>query len=522
MDKSKKIFYEVMHDVNILFGKIFSYNYELLALCNDNNYTPTFDEIFDFYITSNAMSFLKNFYFNYIESPGILLNGRCILEGLALKSLYKNDGIDDFNVEFLKKQDSIMEYREYKKFKDIMELVTIPETLKSKYDEAVKFYRDTLTSYSRKEVDSIINSQIPFLCNPKMNYRQIIEEQLGKEIANYYSMLSIYIHPRSNELINVKQHTFILLDIFTLIKNTYNYLPEANINLTVMADAIFANKDAESFNDLIKSECTHFENIQADYDRNFGKNYVSDTFHIISMLYQEMMFDTLFGMCEQVKSKFKVMLELLAGFNEVYIEQEDVENSYRLLQFHEKVSLSIAFDDINEVNDNLKVAYDFYSKKYPFGVAFEEFSHKYKTNAGFTIDECGKTKTLTQLVNQLCDIFEDEKDVIQVRDTLKLNYVESQMLSHANGYMWYANSGAWGDSLNVYMNVNNLLSFLCFYLSHIYKDGYEQTKEYKDKKTSNIFKQAGKFIRDNTKNIYDILIKKEGKLYSYLQTNTNQ
>ena len=39
MDESKKIFYEVMHDVNILFGKIFSYNYELLALCNDNNYT---------------------------------------------------------------------------------------------------------------------------------------------------------------------------------------------------------------------------------------------------------------------------------------------------------------------------------------------------------------------------------------------------------------------------------------------------------------------------------------------------
>ena len=93
-----EIIQKVLADINLLFSKVFPYNMKLLKLCNDENYEPTSDDIFDFYITSQAISFLKNFFFPYIESPGIFLNARCIIEGLALKEAFKTDYFDYFNL----------------------------------------------------------------------------------------------------------------------------------------------------------------------------------------------------------------------------------------------------------------------------------------------------------------------------------------------------------------------------------------------------------------------------------------
>lgn len=41
-----------------------------------------------------------------------------------------------------------------------------------------------------------------------------------------------------------------------------------------------------------------------------------------------------------------------------------------------------------------------------------------------------------------------------------LDYVESQMISHANGYLWYANSGSWGDIVNIIMATDHCLVFI--------------------------------------------------------------
>ena len=35
-----------------------------------------------------------------------------------------------------------------------------------------------------------------------------------------------------------------------------------------------------------------------------------------------------------------------------------------------------------------------------------------------------------------------------------LDYMESQMLSHANGYMWFANRGAFNDTNNVFIGID--------------------------------------------------------------------
>ncbi len=100
MDRNS-IFNQIIEDINVLFGKIFTYNSKLLSLCNDKNYEPNFTEIFDFYITSHAMTFLKNFYLGHIESQCVFLNARCIIEGLALKEGFKNGSFNESNVRYL-------------------------------------------------------------------------------------------------------------------------------------------------------------------------------------------------------------------------------------------------------------------------------------------------------------------------------------------------------------------------------------------------------------------------------------
>ena len=86
------------------------------------------------------------------------------------------------------------------------------------------------------------------------------------------------------------------------------------------------------------------------------------------------------------------------------------------------------------------------------------------------------------------------------------------MVSHANGYLWYANSGAWADIQNVFANFNYVISFICFYMSNIFKNTYSHTKKYKDKKTSNVLKKAGIFIKENTSALCEILLMRSGVL----------
>lgn len=502
---------KVLSDVNELFGKVFSYNLKLLRLCNNDNYEPTSDEVFDFYITSQANSFLKNFFYNYIESPGIFLNARCIIEGLALKVAFKNEYFDCFNLELLKNQGALIEHNQYKKFKECYDQFLIPEELESRYYEAYEFFRKTLCSFSESNLKKIVNSNIPFVCNPKLSFQKIVKDNLGNEWATQYSLLSALIHPTSNENLNTQGSFFALLDTIELLKKEYMNLP-SNMDLRAYSNFIFCSRDAKAFLDSIKSECTELESVIEDFKKNYGDNYVSNTFHVISMTIQEMALDTIFGFTEQVKEKWKVLLELLSGFYEIYLNTEDVNSSYRMLQYHEDVTVARSCCVEEEKRKALEKAYEFYKMKYPNGVEIDEFSHKFDMPTGFTIDSDGKIKTLTQLVTQFTDFFKaSDNHGVSYGTAMKLNYVEAQMLSHANGYFWYANSGAWTDIDVLFIMFNQLMYFICLCISDLFADSYKEGKHYHDKKTSNLLKHSGKNIMVNTDKLYELLLKRNGK-----------
>lgn len=65
---------------------------------------------------------------------------------------------------------------------------------------------------------------------------------------------------------------------------------------------------------------------------------------------------------------------------------------------------------------------------------------------GYLINENGCAPSLSFIVRDFIKQFDkDDNGQISLGKGMLLEYCESQMLSHANGYMWFSNSGAFND-----------------------------------------------------------------------------
>ena len=129
-----------------LFGRLYEYNYRLMKESEnpDNEGKYPFEAIFDFYITSNAQSLCKSLLLGCMGSPGMLLNARCILEGLAVKRKYERGEIPESRIPLLQKQVFLIEHKYYRRFDDIAELFLLPEKLKTDYEETCAFFFEHL------------------------------------------------------------------------------------------------------------------------------------------------------------------------------------------------------------------------------------------------------------------------------------------------------------------------------------------------------------------------------------------
>ena len=134
MDFNAKDFIE---QLDLFWGRLFTYNHTLMKRSEDEKQfgSETFTDVIDFYLTSQAQCFIKDFLLQHIGSAGMLLTARCFLEGLALKRMYENGRISDIQIELLRHQVHIIEYNYYKEFDDIADKILLPEKLE--IDKAV-------------------------------------------------------------------------------------------------------------------------------------------------------------------------------------------------------------------------------------------------------------------------------------------------------------------------------------------------------------------------------------------------
>lgn len=103
MDVNSKDF---IQQLDLFWGQLFTYNHTLMKRSEDDKQfgLESFTDIMDFYLTSQAQCFIKDFLLQHIGSTGMLLTARCFLEGLALKRMYEKGKISDLQIELLRHQ----------------------------------------------------------------------------------------------------------------------------------------------------------------------------------------------------------------------------------------------------------------------------------------------------------------------------------------------------------------------------------------------------------------------------------
>lgn len=481
------------------WGKLFTYNHTLMKRSEDETKfgSESFTEIIDFYLTSQSLGFIKDILLRHFGSPGMLLTARCFLEGLAIKRMYDNGKISELQIELLRHQVNIIEYNYYKEFDDIADKILIPEKLIKDRDDAVKFFHDKLCGeYSEKQIDAIIRTNKPFLCDPNTIFRKIIGENLGEEYAQIYGVYSQAIHPSINDFYNSGIWDTIP-DILLLILEEYKSLQLAKWEFNNYCKAIYASDIARKYEDLIRQECKILIDISNVFIQHFDKNYTSDTLMSINLLISEMCSDKLLGLCEQVKSKWKIVLDILSSFYTCYITYFQYKEHFKLLEEHEHLQIKRNIGKEFSIEN----AYGFYKSLYPTGVDQKTFEKRFLTVSGYTIDEKGSVKNLTTLVKDFIDKFHDPNAVLSWYRCMLLDYLESQMLSHANGYMWYANRGAWGDINNVIIGTDECILYILESILSLFKT-------HKTIENTNQYKQIINIVRNSIKRIRKLLNEK--------------
>ena len=115
-------------------------------------------------------------------------------------------------------------------------------------------------------------------------------------------------------------------------------------------------------------------------------------------------------------------------------------------------------------------AFEVYRSIYAIEVDKESFDKSFLTVTGYTIDDNGHAKSLSRLVRDFSSQFEKDTNNTVLYEIYYMNYLESQLLSHANGYLWFANQGAWNDIHGLINGSNNGLSLLLNGILEIVKD----------------------------------------------------
>lgn len=276
MDLNAKDF---LNHLSMFWGRLFTYNHTLMKRSEDEKKfgSESFIDVIDFYLTSQAQGFIKDILLHHFGSPGMLLTARCFLEGLAIKRMYDKGKISELQIELLRHQVHIIEYNYYKEFDDIADKILIPEKLIKDRDEAVKFFNDKLCDkYSEKQIEAIIKTNKPFLCDPNANFRKLIGENLSEEYAQIYGVYSQAIHPSINDFYDSDVWKTIP-NILVLILDEYKSLPFTKFEFNSFFKSIYASDIARRYEDLVRQECKILFNISDVFNQHFDKNYTSDT-----------------------------------------------------------------------------------------------------------------------------------------------------------------------------------------------------------------------------------------------------
>lgn len=439
-----------------------------------------FVEVYLFYISSHTMSLIKQLLVHKDFSLSSLFNIRCIIEGYAFLEMYANHEIEEYKLSLLNNQWKILEYNVYKLFPEFDNILYSLEDMKQKYNQASKEY-ESLQS-SDVNISKILKSNIPYLCKKHTSYESIISKFLSEDELKLYKTSSLLCHPHDygnfkNEVIGEYLGT-----IIGVIYKIYHRYDEVH-DISLFEEIKFLSEtsgDSYLLHELTKKQVIKLIKLSQSFTKYYKKNFISNILKEISEIWLDITSDSLLGLHEQLKVKLKMIIETAALFYYIYFKTDYPERSYKILKLHTiyKVSENMNFE--NSVKFLKEDFNDFGKDFFENQKRFEAF---FKKTTGFSIEN-KHINNISKLVTLYVDDNFKEKtiDNLEYSNVVKLLYKESQLLSHANGYMFFANSGIWADDVFVYHIVETMILKIVNQLEAVFRihRKIETTNDYKD------------------------------------------
>lgn len=457
-------------DLNKLYAPIKYLNNELLKKSNIPYYVgATFNDAIQLTITSNALSLIKGVMQKNYWSITNALNVRNIIECLTLVIMDTQGDITQDQKDLFIEQYKLIEYESYasdggEKFEcmlDLQDLIARNEEAKAKFIQS---------GVTEKKLKRVANSRLPFLCKEYISFNELIEKYCP-DLLDGYIELSQMIHPASYSYKrNYEQYDALVFIVLHVLRNLYKDKDKGSV-LTFKEEEVllycgglkFKENYSERLYDLQKAQWEELLSLSKDLKYFFGgNNYISDFIGELVLVIHDLNTDSQLGYTENVKLKFKVVAEMLACFNKVYfgfLKTEEVNYYGEMLKKHELIKIYERCKEIvpQDLKDEI---YNSYMKNFTnSNLSEEQFFKAFDKPLGFLIDECGVSPTYTALVKEFFELlYKDEiihiekytegRDV-KLKDYFSLVYKESNNMSHGCGYLFFTNTGAWMDDINI-------------------------------------------------------------------------
>lgn len=231
-----------------------------------------------------------------------------------------------------------------------------------------------------------------------------------------------------------------------------------------------------------------------------------------TIMLHDFMIDTLYGYTEHGTTKLKVLLELFVMAN-ILIDHRFLRNNPSFLTIHTLAKLK-KNSGLNYENE-LKQAYYIYIENNQIEVEFDSFEKQFLGNLGFLINPENKIPSMQQMVFDFLDKYSpliNNNTIgtpnlqVSLKSYMKMKYEESQIVSHASGYMYFATPAVWSDGINIPLLMDQ-------YFHQVLKQLLERYEElgFKGRTLKNV-------VRNYLKKVEELVTEKN-QLYSLKRVN---
>lgn len=484
----------IMAGLDSLYASLKGYNNELLEKANVPFYVgANFNDAIDLSVTSNALSLVKGIFQNNHYSITNALNLRNLIECFTLLFMDEMGDISDTQKMLFVEQYKLIEYDSYAKndsdkYQSMLDLID----LKARYKSGKEKFLEVVGTESK--LKKIINSRLPFLCNEKLSYNNLIEKYCP-QLLDPYIYLSRMVHPSSYDSFrDEKYYNAIFWAIMKLVVERYKDKIPKSTDLTYYKEQALIyglrvpmdDNYGQKLYDLQKGQWQILKKISKEFQRVYGDvSYVKNFLDEIALVLHDINTDSQLGYTENVKLKFKVIAEMFACFDQVYRldETDDVGYFYDMLRWHDIIKEREQAKKEITVEEK-DMVYNRYFEKYPASkLTREEFFKEYNKLLGFLVDSEGNVPNLVQLVDEYLD--KQYKDTLmsnnkmKIKDFYKLVYKESNNMSHGCGYLFFANIGAWMDDINILQFLDNAIMYFLMNVGIIFACYAEESESNK-------------------------------------------